>query len=166
MNFKHKNVVTLQELMEGQERLLWLQQSYLSHLHWLAKHCQGVLSLSNLDNFGTTLLSSHQVAENDNCILDSKATDHMMFDANNFSHVSPLGHTSIANANGVFYLVTETIIVTFHLLSHHLILYWFLLYLIITFRQPSSYRLKLYYDHLSYLLSSSKYYHQGVHWMW
>ena len=60
-----------------------------------------MLSLPNSGNFDAALFSSHQEVDNSTWILDSGATDHMMFDANDFSHTSPLLRTSIANVNGV-----------------------------------------------------------------
>ena len=67
---------------------------------------QGMLSLPDSGNFDVALFSSHQEVDSSTWILDSGATDHMMFDANDFSYTSPLRRTSIANVNGVVSSVT------------------------------------------------------------
>ena len=61
-----------------------------------------MLSLSDSGNSGAALFSSHQETDNSTWILNSRATDHMTFDANDFSHTSPLRRTSIENANAWF----------------------------------------------------------------
>ena len=66
-----------------------------------------MLSLLYSGNSSDALFSSHQEADNSTWILDSRATNHMTFDANDFSHTSPLQRTSIANANGVVSSVTR-----------------------------------------------------------
>ena len=48
-----------------------------------------MLSLSDLGNSGVALFSSHQEADISTWILDSRAIDHMTFDANDFLHTSP-----------------------------------------------------------------------------
>ena len=55
---------------------------------------QGMLSLSDSSNFGATLFSSHQEASSSTWILDFVATDHMTFDANDFSIL--LHHDALA----------------------------------------------------------------------
>jgi hypothetical protein len=54
----------------------------------------------NSGNSGLALLTSHNDAACNTWLLDSGATDHMTFDASNFSHTSSPRRTSIANANG------------------------------------------------------------------
>jgi hypothetical protein len=55
---------------------------------------------------GNALLGSNQEADCNDWILDSGATDHMTFDASDFSQQSPPRRTSIANANGDISSVT------------------------------------------------------------
>ena len=64
-------------------------------------------SVSTLDqgNCGQVFCSS--TTQNDGSwIIDSRATDHMTFDPNDFSNTTPPRRTCIANANGATYLVT------------------------------------------------------------
>ncbi|KAF2288083.1 hypothetical protein GH714_004320 [Hevea brasiliensis] len=62
-------------------------------------------TLNDQGNHGQVLLNSSRQSDCD-CIIDSEATDHMTFDANNFSNVTQPRRTTIANANGVTYPVT------------------------------------------------------------
>jgi len=55
---------------------------------------------------GITLFNSPPDVENNEWILDSRATDHMTFDATDFTEPSLPQRTSIANINGVISPVT------------------------------------------------------------
>ena len=63
-----------------------------------------VESSHNPGNCSNTLHSSTH-NDDDNWILDSRATDHMTFDSNDFSHTTPPRQSHVANANGVTYPV-------------------------------------------------------------
>ena len=67
---------------------------------------QGMLSLLDSGNSRADLFSSHPEADSSTWILDFGATNHMTFDANDFSHTFPPRCTSIVNANGVVSSVT------------------------------------------------------------
>uniref|UniRef100_A0A2N9IGY8 Integrase catalytic domain-containing protein n=1 Tax=Fagus sylvatica TaxID=28930 RepID=A0A2N9IGY8_FAGSY len=70
-----------------------------------------VESSHNPGNCSNALHSSTH-NDDDNWILDSGATDHMTFDSNDFSHITPPRRSHVANANGVTYPVTGAGIVT------------------------------------------------------
>ena len=62
-------------------------------------------STPNQGNCGQVFCSS--TIQNDGAwIIDSGATDHMIFDPNDFSNITQAMRTCIANANGATYLVT------------------------------------------------------------
>lgn len=58
-------------------------------------------------------ISTH--SDNDDWILDSRATDHVTFDSNDFSHTTQPRRSRVANANGVIYPITRARIVTLSL---------------------------------------------------
>lgn len=69
-------------------------------------------------NPGTTLFNSAQDVKSSEWILDLRATDHMTFDAINFSHTSLHPRTSIANSYGVISPVTRVGTITLSLALH------------------------------------------------
>ena len=73
-----------------------------------------ISSSSDPGNLGCVCFSSPSDAERDTWLLDSGATDHMTFDAKDFTQTSLPKRTNIANANGVISPVTGagTVILT------------------------------------------------------
>lgn len=57
---------------------------------------------SNISNTGSVFISNPSNKNNDAWLLDSGATDHMTYDANDFTWTSLPRRTSMANANGLF----------------------------------------------------------------
>uniref|UniRef100_A0A2N9HID0 GAG-pre-integrase domain-containing protein n=1 Tax=Fagus sylvatica TaxID=28930 RepID=A0A2N9HID0_FAGSY len=77
-------------------------------------HGSDVSSSSDPGNLGCVCFSSPSDTERDTWLLDSGATDHMTFDAKDFTQTSLPKRTNIANANGVISPVTGagTVILT------------------------------------------------------
>jgi hypothetical protein len=77
-------------------------------------HGSDVSSSSDPGNLGCVYFSSPSDTERDTWLLDSGATDHMTFDAKDFTQTSLPKRTNIANANGVISPVTGagTVILT------------------------------------------------------
>lgn len=96
-----------------------------SHLTPIQSATDSIESSTDLNsgNSGIALFTSNSDTEENTWLLDSRATDHMTFDASDFSHPSPPRRTSIANANGGIAPVTRagsvTLSPTLHL-SHTL----------------------------------------------
>lgn len=71
-----------------------------------AESSQDAGPFSDISNFGSGLVTSSCDVDHGAWFLDSGATYHMTFTANDFITTSPPRHTSVANANGVVSPVT------------------------------------------------------------
>ena len=116
---------------------------------------------------GNVLICSNHDDDSNAWILDSGATDHMTFDAADFSKRSTPRRSSIANANGGLSAVTGagTVMLSPSLLLSNTLVVPSLSHKL--FVSESSYKgLELCCANLSIFLFSSGYSHEGDHWAW